>query len=278
MLSLNKIRKSIVDNLAKLDPFITKRSNLKKRISITNWTSRRVLVVGVYMADKKHFASHLAQEFSQSDHNEVTQAWVAIGRGAPDSELLKELTCKVILSKVPKYTLINEVLKDYRLEEYDYVIVTDDDVTVGKGFIDAFIYIQEKLDFSLAQPARTYLSIIAHRITKQRFGLLARETSFVEIGPILSVRKNVFLDIFPFDESSPMGWGYDFVWPAILRRKKLKMGIVDITPLNHTIRPSGVQYSGSESRKQMEMYLSNNKNISSKEAFLVHKSYKKLED
>lgn len=261
-----------------IEIYFLDRMNPKKITDSERCSGKKVLVLGVYMANKKNFATHLAEEFSQSKIVSVTQAWVAIGEGKPDSDILSDVTHRVITGKVPKFSLLNELLREYDVNDFDYLVVTDDDIIVEKGFIDRYICLQEMLGFSLAQPARTRFSELSHKITKVNTGTIARETRFIEIGPVFSIEKKAFPDLLPFDESSPMGWGYDFVWPSIISEKKLTMGIVDATPVNHSIRPTNQFYSGAVASSQMRDYLSKNKHCSREEAFVVKKYYTAVEE
>lgn len=196
---------------------------------------RRILVLGVYLADRANTVTHLVDALGDSDNCEVTQRWVALN-GEPPTAAVASVTAMRPTELRPKMRLINELLAGARLESYDYVFVTDDDVVVPLGFLDAFIASQERCDFALAQPARTANSWIDHDIVRQVPGLLARRTRFVEIGPMFSVRADLAPFLLPFDERSPMGWGLDFVWPAIVERHGFRMGIIDAVPMDHSLR------------------------------------------
>ena len=230
---------------------------------------KSVLVLGIYMANKKNVAAYLAEEFAKSKSYKVTQAWLAIGDKISENATLREMTRRVIKGRVPKFSLLNELLAEFNLDDFDYLVITDDDVVVERGFIDKYICLQERVGFSLAQPARTRFSELSHDITKTKAGVIARETRFVEIGPIFSFARKVFPDFLPFDESSPMGWGYDFVWPVVIAKKALTMGIIDATPVNHSIRPTNQFYSGAQAGIQMDDFLSKHKHLTRAEAYLV---------
>lgn len=262
---LNKIE---IFLLRKKKPAITTvKENFHKK--------KRILILGIYMADKKNFASCLVREFAKSELFIVKQAWVSIGESNPKSRQLREVTFKVLREKVPKFILLNRLLAKFNLNNYDYILFTDDDIVVERGFIDKYFFFQSLTGFSLAQPARTIFSELSHRITKIKPGSIARETRFVEIGPLFSMEKAIYSDLLPFDESSPMGWGYDFVWPVIIIKKGLTMGIIDGVPVNHSIRPNRILYSGSMVEAQMNEYLSKNTHLSPLDAFVEKRFYKK---
>ena len=118
----------------------------------------------------------------------------------------------ILRERVPKYVILNELLAAEDLERFDFVVNIDDDIVLPDRFLDQFLPLQARLQFAIGQPARTSNSFIDHPIVEQQRGALARETLFVEIGPVLSVHRCAFDIVFPFDLSSPMGWGYENVW------------------------------------------------------------------
>lgn len=142
----------------------------------------------------------------------------------------------------PKFALLNELLVAASLPDFDYVIVCDDDVLLPEAFLDRYLACVEQHDFALSQPARTHDSFTDHPFVERLDGLTARWTRFVEIGPVFCMRRDAVPLLVPFDETSPMGWGYDFVWPCILEEAGLRPGIVDATPVSHSLRKSVTRY------------------------------------
>jgi hypothetical protein len=104
-------------------------------------------------------------------------------------------------------------------------------------------------------------------------GLSARWTRFVEIGPVFSMRRDAARLLLPFDEASPMGWGYDFIWPVILERAGLRLGIVDAVPVDHNLRAHGAHYDYDSSRETMAEFLVPRPHLSRHEAFTIVESY-----
>ncbi len=47
----------------------------------------RVLVAGIYLADKENLASHITREFADSSNWKVEQRWVSLGKRQPDSDM-----------------------------------------------------------------------------------------------------------------------------------------------------------------------------------------------
>jgi hypothetical protein len=68
-----------------------------------------------------------------------------------------------------------------------------------------------------------------------------RETSFVEIGPVTAFHRDTFATLLPFPELR-MGWGLDAHWAAVAREHGWRIGVVDATPVGHTLRPAADAY------------------------------------
>lgn len=233
----------------------------------------RVLVVGVYLAGCKNLIRHIVQEFNASRRFRVSQRWAVIG-GSPPAWHVARVTIFKSERKIPKFQLLNQILAGVPLERYAFVVVCDDDIQLPPGFLDDFLSLQQRYDFALAQPARTSNSHLDHAIVRQVQGLVARQTRFVEIGPLFSIRQDAFRWLLPFPEASPMGWGLDLVWPVILERQGLKLGIIDRTAVRHSLRPPAKVYSGDEAFKAMESFLQHTPHLSREEAMQVIAEYK----
>ncbi len=230
------------------------------RLEGTEREGKSVLVIGVYLTDRFNTAEDIVAVLSGSKTCRVTQRWVALG-DTPPGLALTSVTVRTIREKTPKFRIVNDLLAAEDLSRYDYVLLTDDDVVMPDGFLDAFIGLQEKLGFAIAQPARTSNSYIDHPIVEQANGLLARETRFVEIGPVVSFHRSAYDVVFPFDLASPMGWGYENVWSLRLGERGLKMGILDATPVDHSIRKPVENYDWSTADRQRTDFLDRNAHL-----------------
>ena len=221
----------------------------------SRWRARRVpprcvLVLGVYLADKPNLAPEIALALGQSKHR-VTQRWASVGTGSHRVAEMSALTAATYETPTPKFQIINTLLASEQLSAYDHVIVADDDIELPPWFMDDYIGLQEVFGFALAQPARSLQSNVDHLVTLERHSCIARQTGFVEIGPLFSMAARAFPLLLPFDESFYMGWGLDHVWPVMLRDAGLTQGIIDITPVHHRMRPVATTYSGDVARKRM---------------------------
>jgi hypothetical protein len=234
--------------------------------------SGRVLALGVYLADREHLAAEIATELARSRRFGVDQRWAALGDG-PAPGLLAARTVLRVQPPATKFELVNCLLADVSLADYDHLIVTDDDISLPPGFVDDYLAVVARRDFALAQPARTHDSYIDHPFVEQVVELEARRTRFVEIGPLCSLDRRAAALLTPFDEAAYMGWGLDFVWPALLEQAGLRLGIVDATPVAHRIRKSVTHYGLDHATAEMERFLAARPHVTRSEAFTVLEAY-----
>ena len=231
----------------------------------------RVLVLGVYMADRVNSAEHLVEAFGAVPGMVVEQRWIAL-KGEPPSERLRGVTVLIARRPEPKFELLNRVLRASDADEFDFVIACDDDIYLPQGFLPAFIAYQQKFDFALAQPARAWHSHFDHAFVLRRPWLQARETRFVEMGPLVSFRSDAARLLIPFDDASEM-WGIDLVWAAQIERHRLKMGIIDALSVDHSLRPQASTYDKRKEHAAMTAYLTARPHIPMHRALTVVKRH-----
>jgi glycosyltransferase involved in cell wall biosynthesis/Flp pilus assembly protein TadD/SAM-dependent methyltransferase len=229
---------------------------------------KNILILGIYLANSLNTVTDIVSVFSGSKVHAVTQKWVALNGQPPDAKAAA-VTVKNLNGRVPKFQIINELLHEDDLSHYDYIVLCDDDVVLPEYFVDSFIAIQSRLEFAIAQPARTLNSYIDHPIVAQHIGVHARETHFVEIGPVVSFHRSVYDFVFPFDLISPMGWGYENVWSHEAIRRILKMGIIDAVCVDHSLRKPVVNYEWNQADKERTAYLEKNVHLTLEECFRV---------
>jgi len=179
---------------------------------------RRVLVVGVAHPDRPGDLERVVDRFRDSRH-EVTSSIVPMQAG------------------VGKFQNITRAIAQVGrpIEEFDWVVVTDDDVGLPEAFLDRFIALAEHGGLAIAQPAHRFFSYTTFAITQRRWGSLVRSTRWVEIGPITAFRRDTLADILPFPVSR-WDWGLDVYWAQLAERKGWRVGIVDGAAVAH-LRP-----------------------------------------
>ena len=233
--------------------------------------NRRVLVVGVYLSDRPTLYPEISAAFNASKAWGVDKRWACLGSKAPhpdDARVRQHIT-----ERIPKFTLINQLLSGVGLGTYDYIVVCDDDIVLPAGFVDRYLHIVEKRGFDLSQPARTHESYTDHYFVNQLLGIESRQTRFVEIGPMFVLSRNAFAALLPLDEASPMGWGCDFVWPVLCEASHLTLGIVDAVPITHNLRKPVAFYSYEEAHRTQHAFLSTRKHLPADRAFFSSQAY-----
>ncbi|MGI8428687.1 MAG: hypothetical protein ACR2OB_05150 [Solirubrobacteraceae bacterium] len=134
-----------------------------------------------------------------------------------------------------KFQNLNTLLAADPPRGHDWLVVVDDDVVLPPGFLDSFIFLAEHFGLHLAQPAHRRRSHAAWAVTRRRAGTVARETAFVEIGPVFAFHSSTFGVLLPFPELRA-GWGLDAHWSALARERGWRLGVIDATAVRHSSR------------------------------------------
>jgi hypothetical protein len=229
-----------------------------------------VLVAGIYLAHLPNTAGHILFELAGSRAHTVTQRWAAIARDGMGSADLPG-TVAIYTEPKPKFDIVNTLIGD--APDFDWCIITDDDIELPTDFVSHFLALAETYDFALCQPARTEDSFIDHGIVMRAPGFSARLTRFVEIGPIVAIRRDAMPLILPFEADTGMGWGLDFIWPVRMERAGLRMGIIDATPVAHRMRKPATGYDHASASRAMGMRMAASPHLRHEEAFRVLEAY-----
>ena len=153
-----------------------------------------------------------------------------------------------------KFQTLNRMLAEDAPDRADWLLVVDDDVALPSGFLDLFLYAAESTGLRIAQPAHRLYSHAAWDVTRRRALSLVRETTFVEIGPVTAFHRDTFSTLLPFPQLR-MGWGLDAHWSAIAREHGWPIGVVDLTPIGHALRPAGDSYPREEAIAEGRAFL-----------------------
>jgi hypothetical protein len=196
---------------------------------------RRVLVVGVERKDVPNLMAEARAELLRSKHEVAFDVAEAGTLG--------------------KFENLDVLLARHDLASYDWVIVLDDDVALPRAFLDTFLACAEAGGLRLAQPAQRRHSHAAWDVTRRRGGADWRETTFVEIGPVTAFDRTAAAALLPFPKDLKMGWGLDAHWSAVARDRGWRIGIVDATPVGHTIRPTAEGYPRDAAAQEARAFL-----------------------
>jgi hypothetical protein len=164
-----------------------------------------------------------------------------------------------------KFENLNALLAAHPLDGRDWLLVVDDDITLPRGFLDSFLFLAERWDLRLAQPAHRRRSHAAWAVTRRRGGSLVRETGFVEIGPVSAFHASTFETLLPFPQLRA-GWGLDSHWAALAREHGWRIGVVDATPIRHVMRPIADSYRHADAMAEARGFLADKPYVTSADA------------
>jgi hypothetical protein len=138
--------------------------------------------------------------------------------------------------------------------EFDWILAVDDDLLLPPRFLDRFVALCERFELDLAQPAQSLRSHSAWKVTRRRPASLARETRFVEIGPLTAFGRRAAAELLPFPELR-YGWGLDLHWAAVAAERGWKLGVVDATPVRHESAIVGSAYPRADAEAEAADFL-----------------------
>jgi len=206
---------------------------------------RRVLVLGVQRHERVALAEAARAELLGSRHDVELHFCPPGGKG--------------------KFENVNRLLAAHPIDSRDWLLVVDDDVELPRGFLDRFLFLCERFNLQLAQPAHRLNSHAAWPQTRRRPRSVARETSFVEIGPVSAFASATFATLLPFPELR-MGWGLDAHWAAIARERGWRCGVVDAVAIRHRAAPAADAYSRADAIAEARAFLAERPYVSAGEA------------
>ena len=226
------------------------------RRAAQTWPRRRVLALAVERIDVPNVLAAARAELSHSRHHVTFAATTAGGRG--------------------KFENLNDLLSSHPAKGYDWLLVVDDDVALPSGFLDVFIFLAERFQLRLAQPAHARRSHAAWKVTRRRTGSVVRETNFVEIGPVVGLQAATFDDLLPFP-ALKAGWGLDAYWSAVAREHSWRVGMIDATPIRHGLRRIAASYDRQAAIDEARGFLAERPYVRATEAQLTlttHRGWK----
>ena len=189
--------------------------------------------------------------------------------GAARAELGRSRHAVTMRTRAPgtlgKFANLNALLAEHDPAAHDWVLVVDDDVVLPRGFLDAFVALAEEAGLVVAQPAHRLFSHAAWPVTRRRAGSLVRRSTFVEIGPVTAFQATAFDALLPFPDLA-MGWGLDVHWSAVARERGWPAGVIDATPVGHTLAPAAQGYSREVAVAEARAFLADRPYVTREEA------------
>jgi GT2 family glycosyltransferase len=218
---------------------------------------RRVLVAAVVRPERAEVWERARGELERSRHEVEV---VTSGAGA-----------------LGKFQNLNELLAAHPVAAYDWLLVIDDDVELPGRFLDRFLFLAERFELVLAQPAHRLDSHAAWRVTRRRALSAVRETAFVEIGPVTAFRGEALKRLLPFPDLR-MGWGLDVHWSAVAKAAGWRVGVVDLVAVGHRLSPAGSAYDRTAAVEEARAFLRDREYVPRAEAgrtLVTHRTWRR---
>lgn len=155
-----------------------------------------------------------------------------------------------IIRKGEKFHQVKFFIENYKhiVDNYDYIWIPDDDVSISCENINTFFDICRDNDLYIAQPSMS--GYYSHEITLKKSDNI-RCTNFVEVlAP--AFKKEILFKIYKTFDENQSSWGYDYLWPHMLGYPENKIAIIDQINMVHT-RPVGSDYSRFKKNPNIEM-------------------------
>jgi hypothetical protein len=218
--------------------------------------TRRVLVLGVERPEHRATALAAQRELLRSRHELELHTCPPGGAG--------------------RFENLNRLLAAHPPSAHgcDWLLTIDDDVSLPRGFLDRLLFLAERLALDLAQPAHRLRSHAAWQVTRRHPRAIARETRFVEIGPVTLFASSTFETLLPFPPLR-MGWGLDLHWAALARTRGWRLGVLDAVPIAHTSAPAASAYPRAEAVQEARAFLASRPYLTAAEAQVTLATHRK---
>ena len=252
---LDAIRRGLLDRVLDVYELLTLRRARLARAARRRPPRRRVLVLSVARPAHAATSAAIRTELERSRHA------VELRSTEP--------------GEAGKFENLNRLLATGEdLAAYDWLLVIDDDVVLPRGFLDRVLFLAERFDLDLAQPAHRARSHAAWRVTRRRARTAVRETPFVEIGPVTAFARDTFSTLLPFPGALRMGWGLDLHWAALARAHGWRCGVLDAVAIAHSAAPAASAYSRERASAEAREFLAERPYLSAREAQLTLRTHR----
>jgi len=244
---------------------------LRLRLAASHAPHRmRVLVLGVERPERRPLASAIRAELLRSRHHVELHMEPPGQRGSQGGGSGERES-----GQRGKFENLNAMLEQHPVEDRDWLLVIDDDVTLPRGFLDNLLYLADRFALDLAQPAHRLASHAAWHVTRRRPGSVARQTSFVEIGPVTAFARSTFDTLLPFP-ALRMGWGLDLHWAALARQHGWRCGVLDAVAVGHRAAPAADAYSRDAAVGEARAFLAERPYVTAADAQRTLTAYRRL--
>lgn len=147
-----------------------------------------------------------------------------------------------------RLALLNEAVATIDVPDDAWLLLCDDDVTMDVGSLADAVRLAVLAGFDIAQPTHAWGSPHSWSVNRHRLLMWARQTRFVETGPLLMFGPRARAVCLPLDDTLGMGWGSEATWGT---RWELSTGVLDGVTLRHW-EPIGTGYDTAGEQAQAD--------------------------
>lgn len=150
-----------------------------------------------------------------------------------------------------RFAHLNSLYAARPIPEGSWLVVADDDFVFLRGDLLKIIDHMKTAGFSLAQPGQSLLGWWTSLFNVARPFLVARDTNFVEQGPLLIADPVFSKLILPLPVSNDMGWGIEAEWYR-LKEGRFRIGVIDDCRIVHWSKNAHSYPAGPEMERMHE--------------------------
>lgn len=203
-----------------------------------------VVLLMVYRQKNAPFVQLLLRQLSGSAD---VRLW-ALDETAPE---LAHLTLGV--GPGVRFAHLNALYESRYVEADAWLIIADDDVVFAKGGLRRAMEIMMSGGISLAQPAQSAWGWWTSLFNVARPGMRARDTNYVEQGPVVIADPLFSKRMMPLPAGNDMGWGVEGEWYR-LKEGRFRTSVIDECRMVHWTR-SARSYAGRPEMERMNQRL-----------------------
>jgi hypothetical protein len=138
-----------------------------------------------------------------------------------------------------RFTLFNRLLR-CPADDGRWAVLADDDIAVADGSPALAATVCRAAGLDIGQPTHTPDSFVSIDLTRRVPWSVARETWYVEQGPLVLLSPAAQRAVLPLPEDLGVAWGVEYRWSST-RRRGLRLGMVDAVTIRH-LAPAGGEY------------------------------------
>lgn len=199
----------------------------------------------VYRTRNAHIAKAMLEQLPS---NADVRLWAL-------DEVAQELAAATVgVGPGSRFSNLNKLYYSRPIHPGAWVVLSDDDAIFVKGTLCNTVKIMTGAGFSLAQPCHSILGWWTSLFNIGRPLLKARDTNYVEQGPVLIADSSFSKSMFPLPDDGDMGWGVEAEWYG-MKPHHFRFGVVDCCRIVHWDR-NAVSYQAKPEMLKMKERLS----------------------